>query len=104
MSVRPSPLRRPVGGDVQLCEVALESAAPDGLAKAENCESVGTVADGRDERVAALEQLFDSSCEWFDCRCGFVELAVEVVQELRDCSCVVAVCVPHWRDVVRHLR
>ncbi len=66
--------------DVQLREVALETAAPDRLAKAENPEPVGTVADEQNDGVRTAEQMRDSLRQYLDHRCRLIELAVEVVQ------------------------
>ena len=43
------------GRDVELCEVSLETAAPDCLAEAEYGEPVGTIADEQDESVTYVE-------------------------------------------------
>jgi hypothetical protein len=72
------------GCDVELCEVALAATAPDRVTKAENRQPVGVVADEEDDGVVALEQSGDSVLEFGDWGCRFVELAVEVVEQLCD--------------------
>ena len=54
------------GRDVELCEVALETAAPDCVAEAEYGESVGTTADEQDDGVTSVEQVHDALLQRFN--------------------------------------
>ena len=93
------------GGDVELCEIALEAAAPDRGTKAKNRQSVRVVAHDQDDGIAVLEQSSDPFCESADRRRGLVELAVEVMEQLRDCPRIGDDCATHdWGFLAAHLR
>jgi hypothetical protein len=70
--------------DIELCEIALVTAAPDCSAESENSHTVRTISNQQDERVAILEQQFDPVGEVRRRRGRFVELTVEVVKKPTD--------------------
>ena len=73
-----------VGNYVQLCEVALQTLAPDRQTAPEDCHAVRTVASQQNEGVAPFEEAPNSSGQRRRRRSGFIEFAIEVVQEPAD--------------------
>jgi hypothetical protein len=72
------------GGDIELREITLEAAAPDRGAEPQHRQAVRALADEENDRVVTLEQPADAVGQLLDGRCRLVELAVEVVEQLRD--------------------
>jgi len=73
-----------VGNYVQLCEVALQTLAPDRHAAPEDCHAVRTVASQQNEGVTPFEEAPKASGQRRRRRSGFIEFAIEVVQEPAD--------------------
>ena len=69
------------GNYVELCEVALETIAPDRHTAAEDCYAIGTVASKKHEGVAPIKKAPEAIGQRRWRRSGFIEFPIEVVQE-----------------------
>lgn len=68
------------GDDVKLSQVALQTTAPDRGAEPKNRQPIGTVADEKNNGIAALEQVGDPLCQVRRRRRWIIKLAVEIVK------------------------
>src|SRR6266851_9081932 len=73
-------LAAPVGNDVQLSQVTLQTAAPYRHAEAEDGQAVWSLPDEQDDGVAAIEKLPRALGQGRWQRRGLVEFSIEVVK------------------------
>lgn len=70
-----------VGDYVQLCEMALQTIAPDRHTAPEDCNAIGTVASEQNEDFAPSKKTSEAICQRRRRRSWLIEFTIEVVQE-----------------------
>jgi hypothetical protein len=97
--------------DIQLCQVALKRVAPDRRAESQYRQTVRASSDQQDRRVAGAEKQPDPLGQLVRVRSGFIELAVEVIQQPANglgivqagvADCEISVWIDHEIESTRH--